>query len=726
MKRIFKLFFLSLLLLPASSLATSHSFAIIIDRTSLEKAGPEIEAYAKAIEQKQGLKVYTIIDKWQIPDSIRTCLYKLYKQKKESLVGAVFIGDIPIPMIRDAQHMCSAFKLNQKVDRRESSVPSDRYYDDFKLTFKNEGRDDIYPYFYYSLTAQGSQILQPDIFSGRIRPTDAGTTSRYEKLKQYLRKAVQFKQNPEKVNSIFIFNGHGSLTESNVAHIDEFRGLAEHFPTLSQKQESFSYMQHNEEPFIKEKMENELMRPDLSLAILHHHGDWDTQYLGAYPQPRNVKQAIEYIRFNCRDNIRFSYKRNKNLDSLRQQIAKETEIPAMWIADAGTPEREHQDSLIIDKENLTLKDFTSGIYQPNCRLINFDACYNGSFHKEDCIANEYIFQPGKTLVAFGGSVNILQDKWPDRFWGLLTHGIMAGYILQNTSYLEWHLIGDPTFAFAPEKGSSDINTIMAENTDKQWAKILNKSKVADLQCMAIFKLSQSNLLSNKRLLNILQTSPYAIVRLESFLSLKKRGGDDFIKAMQIASRDNFELLQRFSVNEMQNNGDPRIVPSLMRLITKNNASARVKFNAIQALQFEPTKEINKAMEQQLDSLSPYIINKEDYRAAINASLKRYAGSWDEDISKLLSDTLNIKHALMQVNFMRIYLPAYLIPNVAKYTATCKNSEVQKDLLEALGWHGTAYTVDYIRKVAKQLSENKNLPTEVQQEAMKTWKRVSGK
>lgn len=718
------LVFLATASIPTSYLAARRSFAIVIDKKSLSEARPEIDAYISAIEKKQGLKVYTITDIWGIPDSIRTHLHKLFSQKKDPIIGAVFIGDIPIPMIQAAQHLTSAFKMSETAPREESSVPSDRFYDDFELKFINRGHDENTPYFYYLLSAEGAQTVSPDIFSGRIRPTDAGGTSRYEKLRTYLRKATQAKLHPESFNSIFVFNGNGSLSESNVAHIDEFRGYNEHFPELSEKPESYSYMEYGEEPYIKEKLKNELMRPDLSMAMLHHHGDWDTQYLSAYPQPHSTKEAIDYICFNMRDRLRTFRRWGNNVDSMRQVMIKENGIPAEWLADAGTPEREKEDSLIVDKENLTLHDFASGAFRPNVRMAIFDACYNGSFHKSDCIANEYIFQPGHTLIALGGTVNVLQDKWPDHFIGLLAEGMLAGYLVQNTAYLEWHLIGDPTFCFAARKGSSNINALLTTRSERQWLALSKKSGDADLQAMAIFKARTSHKLTNSMLLHFLKKSPYAMVRIEAFNALKERGGNDFIQAIEIASHDNYELLQRFSVNEMSDSGDPRLVPSLMRLLTRNNVSARVKFNAIQSLQFFPENQIHTAADKQLDSISSYILNKDDFRAALDKNIKTYCGRWDADIEKLCQNGYDTKHALRQVNYMRIYLPPYLIPQVVDYTAICKDPQLQRDLLEALGWHRSAYTADKIRELAKKLSEDARRPEEVRQEALKTLKRVS--
>ena len=129
-------------------------FAIVIDQESYNQAQAEVEAYAQCVEQLHGLKTFTVIDRWGVPDSIRAELIRLHTQKESPIVGAVFVGDIPVAMIRDGQHMTSAFKMNQAQPRKESSIPSDRFYDDFGLQFQYLDRDSDAAYFYYSITPE--------------------------------------------------------------------------------------------------------------------------------------------------------------------------------------------------------------------------------------------------------------------------------------------------------------------------------------------------------------------------------------------------------------------------------------------------------------------------------------------------------------------------------------------------------------------------------------------
>ena len=113
MKKIFKTYCLVIIsCFVVLSASARDGIAVVIDAVSYEKARTELDDYVHALEKKQNYKVYIVVDKWHVPDSIRTQLISLHEKKRNAIVGAVLIGDIPIPMVRDAQHLTSAFKLS--------------------------------------------------------------------------------------------------------------------------------------------------------------------------------------------------------------------------------------------------------------------------------------------------------------------------------------------------------------------------------------------------------------------------------------------------------------------------------------------------------------------------------------------------------------------------------------------------------------------------------------
>ena len=355
-----------------------RGFAVVIDARSYEEARRQVDDYAAEIG-KSGLEVHFVIDRTGQPDSLRQVLRQLWGQPKAPIEGAVLIGDIPVVMVRDAQHLTSAFKMDQAAfDRWESSVPSDRFYDDFSLEFAPLGRDSLHPgCFYYSLTAESAQRTRPDIYSGRIRPTDCSGTSRYEKLRSYLEKVVEAKRNPEPVDQILFFSGNGFISESMVARIDEKATLFEHFPWLERQRSGISYIDHKRDAHIKPRLMNEMQRRDLDFAVLHHHGDWDTEYLNNLPMTNDTKQQIMQIKMYLRESMRHAISHDIPADSARARITRRYgEFPDAWFAGADDPKTRAADSLYLWDLDLYLSDF--GRYKPECRVVSLDACFNGS------------------------------------------------------------------------------------------------------------------------------------------------------------------------------------------------------------------------------------------------------------------------------------------------------------------------------------------------------------
>ena len=90
------------------SVKTPTSFAIFIDRASYDHAKTAVDAYRASVET-DGLGTYLIVDDLKKPEFIRETLMKYHADKKQPLEGCVFVGDIPLPMIRDAQYLTSGF-----------------------------------------------------------------------------------------------------------------------------------------------------------------------------------------------------------------------------------------------------------------------------------------------------------------------------------------------------------------------------------------------------------------------------------------------------------------------------------------------------------------------------------------------------------------------------------------------------------------------------------------
>ncbi|MDZ7763797.1 MAG: hypothetical protein U5K00_05155 [Melioribacteraceae bacterium] len=306
----------------------SFSFAIVVDNSTFDRIENSILEYRDAIQDKDKLSVYVLVVSDEQPNEIRTRINDLYKSS--NLEGAVFIGDVPIPMIRGAQHMTSAFKMNENRDWVDSSVPSDRYYDDFDLKFKFLKRDSTNSLlYYYELTPESPQKIDKDIYSGRIKPpvTD---DSKYDMIKNYLKKAVAAKNNPALLDNGFVYTGHGYHSESLISWRDEAIALREQFPLMFKIGGKLKHIRESPSSDMKEVIMIDLEKEKYDLAVFHAHGSDDAQYLMGYPAAESIQENVKSIRRFVRSKIRTAKERGRDIEELKNYYKENYNLTDKW------------------------------------------------------------------------------------------------------------------------------------------------------------------------------------------------------------------------------------------------------------------------------------------------------------------------------------------------------------------------------------------------------------
>ncbi len=735
MKKIFWSTFILVLIINISgysqtvikpTVKTPTSFAIIIDSTSYAKAQNAVNAYKEVIE-KDKLATYIIIDNWKSPDEIKDFLWKLYNDKKMPLEGAVFIGDIPIPMLRDAQHLTSAFKMDQRRDWTQSSIPSDRFYDDFDLKFDFLKQDEKRPeLFYYSLRHDGSQQLNSDIYTGRIRPYDNEKGDKYTRLIAYLQKVVKERteNNTNIIDYLSMGRGHGYNSESKVAWAGEQIALKEQFSYAFSSQGKTKFMDFDSQWPIKEYFIAEVQQPDLDVMIFHHHGNADMQYLNGYKEGSDPTTSIENIKLYIRSKVRNAVRRGSTIEEAIDTYVKSLGIPYAWGENALDSATIAEDSLF----NLMLDINMNDIYamKPNARFIVFDACFNGSFHEQENVAGGYIFNDGKTIAAQANTVNTVQDKWPDELIGLLSAGLRVGAWNQQVNYLETHIIGDPTFHFRNNTPLNfDLNSAirLKAKDNNFWLKQLN-SENGDLTSLALKMLYKNNYrgisdLSKK----IYLQSPEMIPRMEALMILSKLTDKNFTDVLKQAYKDSYELIRRFAVEYICKNGSDELIPAFVHSVLWDNTSERVVFkqrNFIDLLDLDKVKtEIEKQTSQ-----SPAYHKKEveKWLSLIDKTDKSIKESMEIITGKDTSVTIKEKRFEL-LSFRNNPASTRIEQLVQVANDSSENEELRLIAIEALGWFNYSYRKNDIIEGLQPLAQESNKNEKLRKEAIKTINRL---
>ncbi|MBR3449523.1 MAG: hypothetical protein IKH24_01655 [Bacteroidales bacterium] len=112
MKRCFLTLVLFLTALALQAREKQAAVAVVVDPATYAAISADVDAFVASMESV-GKRGILVVDRWAQPDSIRAELRRLYE--REGLEGAVLVGDIPIPMVRDAHHLTTAFKMNPSV-----------------------------------------------------------------------------------------------------------------------------------------------------------------------------------------------------------------------------------------------------------------------------------------------------------------------------------------------------------------------------------------------------------------------------------------------------------------------------------------------------------------------------------------------------------------------------------------------------------------------------------
>ncbi len=698
----------------------------MIDPQSYNEAKAEIDQYQQLVARR-GLHPVLVIDQWGVPDSIRAKLIELYHDKNHPIEGAVFIGDIPIARVRDAQHMTTAFKMDQdgQFDRTEYTVASDRFYDSFDLEWDFLDHDSLRSeYFYYSLKPESAQKLEPSIYSARILPRDNARGNKYDKLRRYMQRVNQADESP--LEDMVYFGGYGYVSESLDARIDEKAEHYDHFPWMRGQQQHIQYIDCKRDPFIKNRITTEVQRPELDLAIFHHHGSPDIQHLSEVPTSgESYDESIAIIKRFLRDQTRRALAHGRDMSSIKASLSNYVgaELTDSWFVGYDDEELTKQDESFSRGGNLYVNEFDS--YRPQARMVILDGCYNGSFHQDENIQEGYLFgEDNGTLVATGNSVNVLQDKWVCHYLGLVGLGMRVGNLSKYQAYLEAHVFGDPTFAFKPAADCGfDINQALQHGSESFWRKQL-KNEYPAVQIMAMEQLRRSGNNYSDLFFKQFKESESGIVRLAAMLELADYRDDNFVNCLMLAMNDSHEMTQRFAVNMTGDCGDSRLIEPLVELACRNNLPARVEYSVSTQMSLFDSTAVLEAFDRHFPTLSLY--NHPDsigdgIRQWLQKTTTRQISNVKEALLDKGGDTYERKMTLRTVRNYNFHV---LVPEfLAYFDEPDEDIVVQKVMMEALGWFTLSCQADQIAEKAKQVAEDERFDASIRQEALRTYNRI---
>lgn len=720
---------LSFFVAPVMVLA--NSFAIVIDRTTYSKAKDAVENYRKAVEH-DGLKTYLIAAEWANPSQVRDSLKALYNRDK-TLEGCVLVGDIPIAMIRNAQNMTTAFKMNEQTfPIRESSVPSDRFYDDLHLKFKylSQDKEDSALY-YYKLTEDSPQRLNPNFYSARIRYPEGKNGDKYQAIADFLNKAAKAKYaQPNKLDQVVSYNGASYNMDCLMVYMDEEKAYRENFPLAFQNGTGFKHWNFRMNHAMRNYLLSELKRDGIDVFMFHEHGAPDQQLVNGNEACQETSSRLASVKREIYSHTKKRAKKGESLDSLQQMFSVKFGLAAGFWDDYANAEYWKKDSIAHAESYISLPDLENIVSNPT--FVMFDACYNGSFQDKDQIAGRYIFNPGSTLVVQGNTRNVLQDRWTIEMIGLLSHGIRVGQYNKLVATLEGHLIGDPTVRFAPISANTVSMDIMTKADNRKYWNRLTKSKYPDIQSLALrmladcdFGLSEGNekarAATSAMLLSTFRTSPFNTVRMEALKMLSRYGGEDFIEAVRLGLNDPYERIARSSADYAGRIGDVSLLPDIVRVLFEDEDRIRIQYQLNTSLFLFPKEKVIDEVHRYL-SASNRMDKKAEMEKAVGSIADNFAFR-DRGDSVIMDAKAKTDKRISAIRFLRNNPRTQSLDT---YLAFLNDTSVPQNLrvlmAEALGWFDLSCRKADIRSfIRKMLVEGQ--PDELKEELLQTLERL---
>jgi len=650
------------------------SVAVVIDYVTEESVKNSLDAYISAIRgDGKDVKLISLpvdIDPAVIRDTLK------YLHKNASLEGAVLIGDIPVPMIRRAHHLATAFKMNPAIRRDRSSIPSDRFYDDFSLVFEpidHEGQ-----LWYYNLSPKGAQRVECDIYTARIKPARTDPDHSFTDLiSEFLDRAAAQHRGSEVIDRVFHFGGHGNSSESFNARIDENKAYTEMFG-FADNSGRVDYINFDEDKFVRDRLQRILASGDIDIAHLHTHGGVDAQYISKEPYTYMPAQHAAYLKGFLRGKMRSSRDKEKT----RSELMASYDVPESWLAGWDDPGQIAKDSLLSASVDIVLEDLDG--YRSGARLIMLDACFNGAFLHDDYVASRYAFGHGSNTIAVtANSVNIIQDHWKNELIGLLDHGVCIGNWIKQIQTLESHLFGDPTYMFGHAGPSYD--RAVAFPSVKTARKML-ADKDPSVCGFAIKYLYRNGVLDDAGILSYLKSDPRMNVRMEALMSIIRNPKDftTLTAALRTGLTDSYELVRRMSARYVGPCADPELLSAADEVLNDPLITARVRSNLSVGL--NNARDVRESKE-----IGDSTLSAKDRGFAVNAQRNKCNPAAADAMLELLNDA-------------------------------SMDKDIRLKAAEALGWYVLSVKRDDIYSACKRLLEKESDP-EVKDEITRTIARL---
>lgn len=660
------------------------SVALVVDSAAHAAARPAFDAWIAA-QAARGVGTTLVVCGDASASGLRGTLARLRDESR--IEGAVFAGDLPVPMLRAAQHLTSAFKMEEeRHPREESSVPSDAYYEDLDLVWEPLPRKDgDGSREYFELSPSSPQRLERDLWVSRA--SFEGETRHAQLAGFFASRAREIEAGAQPLRQALSFEGHGYVSESLDAWAARRELWRDALPALhgggspqSGRWRAYHHLGGRDQ---LQRFLRELSDPALDVCIVHAHGDVSRQLLLGEPEASTVDARRDALRRGLRLRLRRAVERGEAFAAAQARIASDAQVPAEWLADALDPDVVRADEAAEAARELDAAEIRA--LRPQARLALLDECFNGAFQESDDIATAWL-AGGATRAVVANSVNVLQDLAGEEHLGLLGDGEWIGRWHRRSPYLESQCLGDGTFGFASGRSGPPVDpwsdTLWSDET---LARVNVPSVPSRQREVALWMRARRGAVAVRELQDILAGDTAPAVRLQALAALARTRSAEFAGALEIALRDGNELVRRKAVELMAERGETEhIRPLAMAALL--DPSPRVAFDAREGVRWFDPRLVEAELRDLRTLLGPRA-HVEGTGAELEQCLREAERAFDDDLAALGDPAHDPRKLVQAVRNFRLYRIHRAFPLLLALVADeARPLEARIAAAEALGWH----------------------------------------
>lgn len=694
------------------------STALVVDAATHESARASLDAW-RAAHAARGVGVVLVLSEDASAEALREELRRLHREAR--VEGAVLAGGLPVPMLRGAQHLTSAFKMDEDVHPREdSSVPSDAYYADFDLTWRGLPRaagDGSLQWF--ELEGSSTQKLERDIWISRV--AFEGPRARAALASYFEGRAREIEAGARPLVRATSFEGHAHMSESLDAWSARRELWREALPGLfgpaTQGSGSWSAWHHHEGARAFSGFLRDLADPRLDLCVVHAHGDVDAQLFQGEPQTSTTEARRAALLRGLRSRLRRAVADGESLDAARGRLAGEAQVPVEWLLDAMQPEveaadRAHAAALVLDASGVRSA-------RPRAKVALLDQCFMGAFQREGDVATAWL-EGGATRVVVANSVDVSQDIVAEEHLGQIASGEWLGRWHKRSPFLESQCLGDGTFGFATARGGVPVDPwAEAAWSNDQLSALLGATGVgAREREQAAWMLARRGALSNDAARQLLQRDPAACVRLQALRALAATRSDDFAGVLELVARDGNELLRRKAIELMVEVGETEHI-RLLALAALFDPSPRVAFDAREGLRRLHPDIVRAELADLAQHLGPRL-DAPGVRAELEELAQSPLRAFADELAALSDPSCAVRKLVESARRFRVHRVQRAVPPLLALAEDSSRPVAARiAAAEALGWHGYDRSRSMIAARLQALFESKDASRPLAEAALKS-------